>query len=60
MQPHRRKKKKRPVLSYMRNIRSVEIQADDEGKFGFTLSGIYSLTAFFLSLLSIRPRHHQF
>lgn len=40
MQPHRRKKKKRPVSSYMKNIRSVEIQADDDGKFGFTLSGI--------------------
>ncbi|KAG5680660.1 hypothetical protein PVAND_010154 [Polypedilum vanderplanki] len=39
MQAHRRKKKKRPVFSYMRNIRSVFLQADDEGKFGFTLSG---------------------
>jgi regulator of G-protein signaling len=43
MQAHRRKKKKRPVLSYMRNVRSVFLEADDDGKFGkkfgFTLSG---------------------
>jgi hypothetical protein len=39
-QAHRRKKKKRPT--YMRNIRSLFLEADeDNGRrvFGFTLSG---------------------
>lgn len=41
MQAYRRKKKKRPMWAYMRNIRNLYLEASTSSSvFGFTLSGL--------------------
>jgi hypothetical protein len=56
--PHRRKKKKTiPIWSYMRNIRSLLLEADS-GVYGFTLSGEFLIK--YLNLKCEGGDHNEF